>query len=97
MRKPDAPHAPKVPNDAQKDSQLAQEPINQAKAAASSHVREFQEPQLNAETPIEDTPLPAYSEIYGQVDFSQDGFNTNAKVASKCRARKFESLRIDRP
>lgn len=35
------------------------------------------------ETSIEEVPLPAYGETYGQVDFSQDGFNTEARVASK--------------
>lgn len=33
--------------------------------------------------PIEAAPSPAYSQTYGQVDFSQDGFDTNARVASK--------------
>lgn len=47
--------------------------------------------------PIEQTSLPVYSETYGQVDFSQDGFNTNAKVASKGRTRKCESPRADSP
>ena len=35
------------------------------------------------ERPIEEQPAPAYSDAYGQVDFNQDGFNTQAKVASK--------------
>lgn len=33
--------------------------------------------------PIEETPAPIFSETLGHVDFSQDGFNTNATVASK--------------
>ena len=35
------------------------------------------------ETSIEEVPPPAYSETYGKVDFSQDGFDTEARVASK--------------
>ena len=40
-------------------------------------------PQASRETSIEDVPPPAYGETYGQVDFSQDGFNTEARVASR--------------
>lgn len=36
----------------------------------------------DVETPIEQAPPPAYSETYGQVDISQDGFDTRARVAS---------------
>lgn len=32
--------------------------------------------------PIEEAPPPAYSEHYGEVDISQDGFDTQARVAS---------------
>lgn len=32
--------------------------------------------------PIEEAPPPAYSEFYGKVDISQDGFDTQARVAS---------------
>ena len=35
------------------------------------------------ESSIEHAPPPAYSEVYGQVDFQQDGFNTQAHVASE--------------
>lgn len=35
------------------------------------------------DTPIEHAPPPAYSDIYGQVGFNQDGFDTQAKVASE--------------
>lgn len=37
---------------------------------------------ISNETPIEQAPPPAYSTEYGQVDFSQDGFDTRAKVSS---------------
>lgn len=39
--------------------------------------------QAARETSIEEVPPPAYSETYGMVDFNQDGFNTEARVASK--------------
>jgi hypothetical protein len=39
--------------------------------------------QATRETSIEEVPLPAYGETYGHVDFSQDGFDTEARVASK--------------
>lgn len=35
------------------------------------------------ETPIEHVPHVAYGPQLGQVDFSQDGFDTKAKVAGK--------------
>lgn len=38
-----------------------------------------------AERPIEEAPPPAYSEHYGEVDISQDGFDTQARVASVFR------------
>lgn len=34
-------------------------------------------------TPIEQEPPPPFSEQYGEVDFNQDGFGGQAKVASK--------------
>ncbi|SLM37934.1 glycosyltransferase family 1 protein [Lasallia pustulata] len=37
------------------------------------------------DTPIENAPPPAYSGTYGQVDISQDGFDTQARVASDGR------------
>lgn len=37
------------------------------------------------ERPIEEAPPPAYSEHYGEVDISQDGFDTQARVASVFR------------
>lgn len=37
---------------------------------------------LRQDTSIEQAPPPAYSDIYGQVDINQDGFDTRAKVAS---------------
>ena len=40
-------------------------------------------PRPAGESPIEDVPSPAYGETYGQIGFSQDGFNTEARVASK--------------
>ncbi|KAI9874462.1 MAG: hypothetical protein M1830_009725 [Pleopsidium flavum] len=42
-------------------------------------------PEDDVETPIEHAPPPAYSEIYGQVDISQDGFDTRARVGSDGR------------
>lgn len=39
--------------------------------------------QENLEASIEHAPPPAYSEAYGRVDFQQDGFNTQAHVASE--------------
>ena len=40
-------------------------------------------PRAASGTSIEDVPPPAYGETYGQVGFSQDGFNTEARVASR--------------
>ena len=45
-------------------------------------------PLASRETSIEDVPPPAYGETYGQVDFSQDGFNTEARVASRESVQK---------
>ncbi len=40
-------------------------------------------PSAAKETPIEQIPQLAYGPQLGQVDFSQDGFDTKAKVAGK--------------
>ena len=37
---------------------------------------------FSPDTPIEDVPPPAYSEVYGRVDLGQDGLNTVASVSS---------------
>ena len=39
------------------------------------------------DTPIEQVPQLAYGAKLGQVDFSQDGFDTKAKVAGGCTVR----------
>ncbi|KAL8722150.1 MAG: hypothetical protein Q9225_001294 [Loekoesia sp. 1 TL-2023] len=41
--------------------------------------------QRREERPIEQEPPPAFSERYGEVDFSQDGFGTKARVANDGR------------
>lgn len=46
----------------------------------STQVPAFQ--QAARETSIEEVPPPAYGETYGQIDFSQDGFDTGARVGS---------------
>lgn len=40
-------------------------------------------PRVGNEPLIEEAPPPPYSESYGQVDISQDGFDTQARVAGK--------------
>lgn len=42
-------------------------------------------PALPQDTSIDQAPPPAYSDIYGQVDINQDGFDTRAKVANDGR------------
>lgn len=39
--------------------------------------------QRHEERPIEQEPPPAFSERHGEVNFSQDGFGTKARVASR--------------
>lgn len=39
-------------------------------------------PEIEVEAPIEQAPPPAYSGTYGEVDISQDGFDTHARIAS---------------
>ena len=34
--------------------------------------------------PIEQVPPPAFSQTYGHVDISQDGIDTNARIAGTC-------------
>jgi len=46
--------------------------------------------------PIEEAPPPAYSEHYGEVATSQDGFDTQARVASVYRFITSEGTHIDR-
>ena len=36
-----------------------------------------------SEAPIEQAPAPGYGNEYGKVDFEHDGFESNAKVASR--------------
>lgn len=40
--------------------------------------------QGRGEQPIEHEPSPAFSEKYGEVDLTRDGFGTKARVASVC-------------
>ena len=44
-------------------------------------------PNARDEASIEDIPPPAYSEAYGLVDISQDGFETQASVTSMLSTR----------
>ena len=49
----------------------------------------------NSEASIEQPPAPAYSNEYGKVDFEHDGFESNAKVASRLLSRYTWSARPD--
>jgi len=53
-------------------------PIQSQHSVDPSGIDEF-----TPDTPIEHAPPPAYSDIYGQVGFNQDGFDTQARVASE--------------
>lgn len=53
---------------------------------AQAHAKEHQTPAAG-ETPIEQVPQVPFGSQLGQVDFSQDGFDTRAKVAGKLTPR----------
>ena len=62
------------------------------KLTAAPNLRDIQVPQItrtqsskSEETPIERIPSVAFGPRLGQVDFSQDGFDTKAKVAGAKR------------
>ena len=88
-----SPSKPDAQENPQSAPSLGQETIIQAEAASirspqdldgSAHLdKSVSTLQGTPKLSIEQVPSPAYGQTYGRVDFSQDGFDTKARVAGK--------------